>query len=207
MKSILKLFIILIFLGCKNDIYSDYDKFVSSENGDTKILFKNSYKNGAVNDSITGVLFDQAQVYSSQGKSRKALKLYKKAFELEPNSIFIVNALGNEYTSLRKFKKARDYFEKAIELDSEFSQTYLNYGFSKAKNKDYHKAIELFNIGVSYERSGEKKAYFYDNISRAYYHLYEDDKAKIYNKKALDLINNEFMKNKMKKFRNELYEK
>ncbi|WP_452227578.1 tetratricopeptide repeat protein [Lacinutrix sp. MEBiC02404] len=207
MKSTLKLFIILIFIGCKNDIYSDFDKLISSENGDTKIIYKNSYKNGAVKDSITGVLFDQAQVYSSKGKSRNAIKLYKKALKLEPNNIYIINVLGNSYNSLRLFKKASEYFERAIELDSEFPDTYLNYGFSKANNKEYRKAIELYNLGVGFQRSGEKKAYFYDNLSRAHYNLYEDDKAKLYNKKALELVNNEFIKNEIMNFRKTLYEK
>lgn len=197
----------ILVLNCKNDVYSDKEKIVTTKDGNTNVFYKNSFKNGLIKDSIAAIEFDKGIEQSSHLNFKKSKEFYESANDLEPNNTIIINALGNVNADLKDFKKSYEYFEKSLRIDSLDAITYLNYGFSRARNDEFEKAIELYNQGIGLERSGEKRGYFHYNMSRAYYQLYEDDKAKFHINKSVELVNDEVLKKEILKFRETINEK
>lgn len=207
MKYIHFLIIFISILSCKNDIHSDKEKIITTNDGNTNVFYKNSFKNGLIKDSIAALNFDKGIEQSSQLNFKKSRKYYEYANQLEPNNVIIINALGNVNADLKDFKESNEYFEEALSLDSLDAITYLNYGFSRARNNEFNKAIGFYKKGIRFERNGEKRGCFYYNMSRAYYQLYDDNKAKFYIDKSIELVNDEVLKKEILKFRKTVYKK
>tara|TARA_A100000171_G_scaffold51556_1_gene66245 strand:- start:110 stop:733 length:624 start_codon:yes stop_codon:yes gene_type:complete len=204
MKKIYILLITVLVFSCRSEIHSDNKKDIITEEGNTNLYYKNSFKNGVIKDSIAALNFDEANKANSLGYFDEAKELYELSNNLEPNNIVILNALGGIYNILEKPTKSSEYFKKSLKIDSLYSITYLNYGFSKSHNKEYDKAIELYEKGVSFERNGEKRGYFYYNLSRVYYKKSEYKKAKYYINKSIELVNDEIIRKQLFDFKEEL---
>jgi tetratricopeptide (TPR) repeat protein len=204
MKTIYILFISLIIFSCKSEIHSDNEKFVLTKDGNTSLFYKNSFENGAVKDSSAASKFNNANKANSLGYLEDARELYELSNHLEPNNIEILNALGGIYNVLEKPNKSNKYFQKSLLIDSLHSITYLNYGFAKSENKEYNKAIELYERGVSLESSGEKRGYFYYNMSRTFYKKSEYKRAMEYLNKSIELVNNKIIRKQLFDFKEEL---
>ncbi|MCB0747936.1 MAG: hypothetical protein KDC52_05315, partial [Ignavibacteriae bacterium] len=184
MRNLTFAFIILTFSSCK----TDKDKIISKNSGDAEIYYLNLYESGELKDSIASLTFDLASEKSAKNKHLKAYELYQKANSIEPNNKLILNALGNETAELGRFKKSYEYFEKSLKIDSTFSLTYMNYGVSLNKNKEFDRAIAIYNIGLKYETDSERKGYFYYNIANVYYQMDDYKNSNKYNNKAIELV-------------------
>ncbi|PWK16883.1 tetratricopeptide repeat protein [Xanthomarina spongicola] len=193
--------IFIFFLSCKNDIHSDKEKIVTTKDGNTNVFYKNSFENGFIKDSIAAFDFDKGIEQGSQLNFKSSRAFFESANKQEPNNTIIINALGNVNADLKEFGKSYEYFEKSLRIDSLYAATYLNYGFSKARNDERKKAIELYKKGISLERSEEKRGYFHYNMSRAYYQLYDDENAKLHINKSIELVNDEVLKKEIIKFK------
>ncbi len=81
----------------------------------------------------------KAMVYAEKNESEEALKIYKELEEKSPSAA-IYNNIGLEYHKLEDYKKAREYFEKAIEIGSSsplvLVEAYLNLAVICNKLKD-----------------------------------------------------------------------
>ncbi|WP_158848166.1 tetratricopeptide repeat protein [Algibacter sp. L1A34] len=142
MKHLYILIIFIFILSCKNDIYSDKEKIVTTKDGNTNVFYKNSFENGLIKDSIAAFDFDKGIEQSSQLNFKSSRGFYESANKLEPNNTIIINALGNVSADLKDFDKSYEYFEQSLRIDSLDAITYLNYGFSRARNDEFNKAIE-----------------------------------------------------------------
>tara|TARA_R110001583_G_C5460440_1_gene391856 strand:+ start:56 stop:664 length:609 start_codon:yes stop_codon:yes gene_type:complete len=184
MRNLIFAFIILTFSSCKTET----EKIISKNSGDSEIYYLDLFKNGGINDSIASLTFDLASEQSAKNNHVKAKNLYKKANSIEPNNKIILNALGNETAELSEFKKSYEYFEKSLKIDSTFSLTYMNYGVALNKNKEFDRAIDIYNSGLNYEQNSEQKGYFYYNIANVYYKMNDYKNSNKYNNKALELV-------------------
>ncbi|WP_158848144.1 tetratricopeptide repeat protein [Algibacter sp. L1A34] len=184
MRNLILAFIILTFLSCKTET----DKIISKNSGDSEIYYLNLFKSGEIKDSIASLTFDLASAKSAKNDHLKAKSLYKKANIIEPNNKIILNALGNETAELSQFKKSSEYFEKSLKIDSTYSLTYLNYGVALNKDKEFDKAIAIYNSGLNYEQDSERKGYFFYNIANVYYKMNDFNNSNKYNNKALNLV-------------------
>jgi len=184
MKNLIFAFIILTFSSCKTDA----DKIISNNSGDSEIYYKDLFKNGWIKDSIASLTFDLASEQSAKNNHIKAKSLYEKADSIDPNNKIILNALGNETAELAQFEKSYEYYEKSLKIDSTYSLTYLNYGVALNKNKEFDRAIAIYNSGLNYEQDSERKGYFFYNIANVYYKMNDFSNSKIYNNKALELV-------------------
>ena len=86
-------------------------------------------------------------------KPQEALRLAKKAFETHPNTASGFNLLGWAALANNDLTKARDYFQKSMDLDPEFAPAYLNRGQLEEKQgnidealRNYERAIELASL-------------------------------------------------------------
>lgn len=92
----------------------------------------------------------QGNMYESNGNYPKAIDLYSKALEIEPNNLAALSSLARLNNRQQNSEKAIEYFQKAIAvapkqvgLYSELGDTYLKSGKLSLAKEQYQKAIEL----------------------------------------------------------------
>lgn len=80
----------------------------------------------------------------------KPIEFYKNILRYEPNSTRVNNNLGNLYFNQKDLARAKEYYEKAAEGDSDFAQPHFNLGSVLESEgdifgaiKEYEKAIEI----------------------------------------------------------------
>ena len=97
-------------------------------------------------------LFHQGTSESYQS-AEAALEL---AIELLGKEARIVDALGCIEWARGNKRRATKYFQEAIELDSQFSESYGNLAFVALENGDLYEAEALFKIALSLKPSNYK---------------------------------------------------
>ncbi len=74
-------------------------------------------------------MFDQARVYYSQGEFAKAIDVYERIIDLNPNFAEAFNALGMAYRAAGvDLREAAWYFKAAVEINPEYAEAYDNLG-------------------------------------------------------------------------------
>ncbi|MEA1939494.1 MAG: tetratricopeptide repeat protein [Candidatus Caldatribacteriota bacterium] len=111
--------------------------------------------------------FERAEGNFKKGDIDLAIKEVKDIIEKWPNDAKSYSKLGACFASQNRFKEAKLYIEKAIKLDSEFSESYNNLGNIFLEEKNYKKAIPLYkkalelnpgyaaahsNLGLAYKK-------------------------------------------------------
>ena len=110
------------------------------------------------------------KVWAGQGDFDKAEKLFRKAYELKPESSFPDYYLGELYAEQNRFEEAAVFFRRALSKDRVDKLKVCNaLGSVYRKAKDYPNAIifslialeldpdnleAMVNLGISYESSG-----------------------------------------------------
>ena len=99
-----------------------------------------------------------------------ALELYLQAYDIKPNSLDLLNKLGQSFCCVEDFDEAIKYFKEAIAIRSNSIESYFNLGvtydlierfqdaieaYSKAAELDPKDADILFNIGADYDFLGK----------------------------------------------------
>lgn len=204
MKKLSLLIFCVLIVGCKDNHYSDKEKIIISNDGNTDIYYKNSFLRGIVKDSTAADFFDRALKQSSLSNYKKALELLELANQIKPNNTNILNALGNINADLKNFDKAYTCYEKALRIDDLDAITCLNYGLAKAKNDKFTEAISIYNKGLNLTDNDKYKSYLYYNLSRAYYHSDNSDKAESNLNRAIELVDDEILKKEMLKFKKKI---
>lgn len=93
----------------------------------------------------------------ASGRSEEALREIKIAAELEPRSAVIHYNVGIINMTMKRYEEAIAYFDKAIELDGGFSNTYLMKVIVQQMLGDYNGAVETYRIGRIYSGKGENE--------------------------------------------------
>ena len=114
-------------------------------------------------------LFTLGFVYQSLGRLKKAISLYKKFLEIEKNYFVYLN-MGMSYALLKYYRKAIENIDKAIEMEPESSEAYVEKGDCLTMMGKYDEAIceytRLLNAKFNeveefslYARMGDTMAY------------------------------------------------
>ena len=117
-------------------------------------------------------LFTLGFVYQSLGRLKKAISLYKKFLEIEKNYFVYLN-MGMSYALLKYYRKAIENIDKAIEMEPESSEAYVEKGDCLTMMGRYDEAIseykKLLNAKFNeveefslYARMGDTMAYSND---------------------------------------------
>lgn len=91
---------------------------------------------------------------------------------------------GNRAFDENDYDKAKEYYDKAIELNPEFAKAYYNRGIAYGELKDYDKAIEDNSKAIEFD---PKDVSAYYNRGNAYYNLKRYYKAIEDYSKAIEL--------------------
>lgn len=65
-----------------------------------------------------------------------------------PLSLVILNAVGNTLDRIGDRQKGFTYYEKALQVDSSFIKTYLDFGCSLNNAGRYNKAEKIWKLGL-----------------------------------------------------------
>jgi tetratricopeptide (TPR) repeat protein len=115
--------------------------------------------------------------YLHENKVQQAYVEFFKAYQLDPNNKEILNTIGYVYLErLDDPLKAIEFFEKAVKVDTDYSDAYNNLGYSYEKLGEYEKAIPFYKKAISNPTySTAEKAYY--NMGYSYYRLREYESA------------------------------
>lgn len=96
----------------------------------------------AANRAKASELFAQAL---SEKNKNKAIELYNKSIELNPNYVDAINNRGVVKYELENYKSAIEDYNKAIELDPNYSMAYNNKAFALMKIGELNTALDIVN--------------------------------------------------------------
>jgi len=95
-------------------------------------------------------LFKMGYVLAQQNRDDEALDRYREALEVDPDNIYVHQAMASLYRKMGEFASARNHLNALLMINDKNPITYYNYGnllvdmkhFDEAKEM-YKKAIEL----------------------------------------------------------------
>jgi Flp pilus assembly protein TadD len=93
---------------------------------------------------------DKAMSYFKEGKYNECIDAFHAVLETEPDNADVYNNLGVAYANVADFEHAETYLTKALELDPELAQAYINLSDLYYKADDLASAIGTLQKG-SYE--------------------------------------------------------
>lgn len=80
---------------------------------------------------------------------QQAISLFRKALQLNPQSVRAHFQLGLVLTRQKAYAAAIENYQKAIALNPQFPDTYFNLGFIYAVSRDFAKAEEMYTQTVA----------------------------------------------------------
>ena len=94
-------------------------------------------------------LFNLAKQLHLSGKIEKSQKLYLKLIKNHKDNDRLFFLLGTSYLQLKKYNKAIDYLNIAINLNSKFADSYNNRGIALAENEKYSEAVHDYDRAIN----------------------------------------------------------
>tara|TARA_B100001121_G_C18676251_1_gene616382 strand:- start:170 stop:1849 length:1680 start_codon:yes stop_codon:yes gene_type:complete len=107
-------------------------------------------------------------LFEKKGEISLSKKNFEKILALSPNKPFALNYLGMIYKSEGKIDEAEDYFKKAIEADSNYSESYYNLSYLKKFNKQNNFLRKLEKLYSSKQVFEEDKVYICFSLAKAF---------------------------------------
>ena len=107
-------------------------------------------------------------LFEKKGEISLSKKKFEKILALSPNKPFALNYLGMIYKSEGKIDEAEDYFKKAIEADSNYSESYYNLSYLKKFNKQNNFLRKLEKLYSSKQVFEEDKVYICFSLAKAF---------------------------------------
>jgi tetratricopeptide (TPR) repeat protein len=90
----------------------------------------------------------------------KAILIYKKAIQTNPNDPTVHSNLGTVYFSTQKYKEALDEFNVAVRLKPDYSEAWTNLGSTYGTFQQFDLAISAFEKSLAIDPSNAQTNYF-----------------------------------------------
>lgn len=74
------------------------------------------------------ILNKLAFVSAKTGQRLQAIELYERSLELDENDDLTHNAIASLYRLELAYERSQDHYQKALEIDDTYAQTFYNYG-------------------------------------------------------------------------------
>jgi tetratricopeptide (TPR) repeat protein len=108
--------------------------------------------------------------YSELGQHEKAMELYDKSLQQDPEHKYSLNNKGYTLNLMDRFEEAIPFFDKAIEIDKGFAYSYNNRGLSKIKLGKTDEGLQDINHSFELDPTN---SYGYRNLG--IYHMDKGD--------------------------------
>jgi tetratricopeptide (TPR) repeat protein len=132
------------------------------------------------------------------GHYEKALELFEKCIEIDPEFTEGYNNLGLTCTELDMEERATEAFKKAIELNPDLAATYNNLGYVFYRLGSLQEAVEMYQEAICRSKDNGSA---YTNLGNAYYKLERIEEAIDAWKKAVEIDpSNEKARRNLKRF-------
>lgn len=132
-------------------------------------------------------LYTLGFIYNRKGDHRKAIELYNKAIEEDPDSDFVstlYSQLSEQYYQLNELEKALECLEKAVSLKPDNDEAFYKIGVINSELGDDELAEVGYNMAIKANRYHIQS---YNNLGRIYYDRNESDKSIEYYLKAIEI--------------------
>jgi tetratricopeptide (TPR) repeat protein len=132
------------------------------------------------------------------GHYEKALELFERCVEIDPEFTEGYNNLGLAYTELNEENKATNAFKKAIELNPDLAVTYNNLGYVFYRLGSLEEAVDMYKEAIGRSKDSSSA---YTNLGNAYYKLDRIEEAIEAWKRAVEIDpGNEKARRNLKRF-------
>ncbi len=143
---------------------------IYSEKGDMEAAEKILFDGVNAYPDDTGLLFAQINHFLKANRTDELLEKLKLAIEKEPNNVSLYATLGNVYDNLHQdaaksgnqenqakyFDEAKNYYEKALEIDNKYVAAQYSIG-ALYYNQAANKTNELNELANDYSKEGAAK--------------------------------------------------
>jgi tetratricopeptide (TPR) repeat protein len=113
-------------------------------------------------------------IYEEQNQNSLAKEATQKALEIEPDHYKALFNMGVILKKLGNIEESKLYYYKSIEEEAYYQYSYLNLGVIYIEEKEYKKAIEIFDQGI--DNNPNAASLFY-NRACCYAQLQEPEAA------------------------------
>jgi len=134
--------------------------------------------NSGIPNKEARTIFENGLRLVEQGDYGAARLRFSEANQVCPNNPTILNAIGGTFSQTGSPKQGNEYFERALKLDSNFINTYSNFGSSLNQMMRFEEARQIFRLGLtrpSIDSFGRSSLFL--NLANSYFLEKEYDSA------------------------------
>jgi len=88
-------------------------------------------------------------IKSLQGLDDQAISYFKRALEIQPKQIDMLNNMGYSLYRSERYKEAIDFYKQALAINPNNHKILFNYALLKARTKNYQTALKVFSSLMS----------------------------------------------------------
>jgi protein O-GlcNAc transferase len=103
----------------------------------------------SIDESRAGYYYGLALLCRNLGSLDEAVSLFHRALSLNPNSVEMINHLGETLGELGQVDEAISYYKKAIEKKPDFAQSYNNLGNAAQMFQEYGQSVLYYKKAIS----------------------------------------------------------
>lgn len=131
--------------------------------------------------------FNEGLEQGKKGNYDRAIKLFNKSIDLNPDCHSTYHNLGIVYAQKEEYQIALKYYNKALDINPDFSKAYYQKGKLYEDTNDYDKAISNYSKAIEYDPEHEWACRAYEHRGDVYKSINEYKKAIQDYKKVLEL--------------------
>jgi tetratricopeptide (TPR) repeat protein len=104
----------------------------------------NLSQQAAIEQDTFELTYDRGKAHFEAGNTGLALSIFHKAFEQQPRSVKVLNALGAGYDRMKRFDLSEVYYQLALAVEPESVTTLNNLGYSNFLRGDNERAMDYY---------------------------------------------------------------
>ena len=102
------------------------------------------------------------------GKFFEAEKIFRSLILLDNKNYEYLNSLANVLKEQGKFSEAIFFYKKALEINTIYTEVFINYGAALKSLNELDKAVQLIKRAISLNPSKELKLVAFNNLGNIY---------------------------------------
>lgn len=107
------------------------------------------HDNSQIPNKEARAIFESGLGFVEQGDYGAARRRFFEANHQCPNNPTILNAIGGTFSQTGSPDQGNTYFERALKLDSNFINSYINFGSSLNMMMRFEEAKQIFRLGLA----------------------------------------------------------